>query len=151
MFLKVQGVTGDASDSEHKGEIDILTWSWSMEAQRQPLTGQAKGRATIDELHVVKRVDQSSPTLMSYLRQNKVIPQVSLTVRKAGDTPLEYFRIELTNAKINSLRAESSGDELMEHVDIGFSKVKVVYTPQGKTGGIGGGKVEFETDAHAGV
>jgi len=89
MFLKVQGVTGDAGDTEHKGEIDILTWSWGMEAQRQPLTGQAKGRATIDELHVVKRVDQSSPTLMSYLRQNKVIPQVSLTVRKVMK---QYFK-----------------------------------------------------------
>jgi type VI secretion system secreted protein Hcp len=88
---------------------------------------------------------------MSYLRTNKVVPQVSLTVRKAGDTPLEYFRIELTNARIMALKTESSGDELMEHLDLAFSKVKVIYTPQGKTGGTGGGKVEFETDAHAGV
>jgi type VI secretion system secreted protein Hcp len=88
---------------------------------------------------------------MSYLRTNKVVPQVSLSVRKAGDTPLEYFRIELTNARITALKTESSGDELMEHLEIGFSKVKVIYTPQGKTGGTGGGKVEFETDAHAGV
>jgi type VI secretion system secreted protein Hcp len=122
-----------------------------MEAARQATAGSAKGRVAIDELHIVKRVDQSSPTLMSYLRQNKVVPQVSLSVRKAGDTPLEYFRIELTNARITSLKTESSGDELMEHVDFGFSKVKVTYTPQGKTGGTGGGKVEFETDAHAGV
>ena len=151
MFLKVQGVTGDASDADHKGEIDIVTWSWGMESSRQAITGSAKGHVTIDELHIVKRVDQSSPTLMSYLRTNKVVPQVSLSVRKAGDTPLEYFRIELTNARITALKTESSGDELMEHLEIGFSKVKVIYTPQGKTGGTGGGKVEFETDAHAGV
>jgi len=72
-------------------------------------------------------------------------------VRKAGEKPLEYFRIELQNAKVTSLRAESSGDDLVERVNLGFSKLKVIYTPQSKTGGTGGGKVEFETDAHAGA
>jgi type VI secretion system secreted protein Hcp len=151
MFLKVQGVTGEAVDADHKGEIDVVSWSWGMESSRQTLTGVAKGHVVIDELHVVKRVDQSSPTLMSYLRTNKVVPQVSLSVRKAGQTPLEYFKIELENAKITALKAESNGDELLEHVNLGFSKVKVIYTPQGKTGGAGGGKVEFETDSHAGA
>jgi len=151
MFLKVHGVTGDSSDPEHKGEIDVVSWSWGMESPTQAITGTAKGRVVVSELHIIKRVDQSSPTLMSYLRTNKVVTQVSLSVRKAGDTPLEYFRIELENAKITSLKAESEGDELVERLALGFSKLKVIYTPQGKTGASGGGKVEFETDAHAGA
>jgi type VI secretion system secreted protein Hcp len=151
MFLKVQGVTGEANDADHKGEIDVVSWSWGMESSAQTMTGSAKGRVVISELHIVKRVDQSSPTLMSYLRTNKVVPQASLSVRKAGDTPLEYFKIELQNAKITSLRTESEGDELVERLNLGFSKMKVIYTPQGKTGVTGGGKVEFETDAHAGA
>jgi len=151
MFLKVQGVTGEASDADHKGEIDVVSWSWGMESPREAMTGLAKGRVVVSELEIVKRVDQSSPTLMSYLRTNKVVPEASLTVRKAGERPFEYFKIELQNAKITSLRAESSGDELVERLNLGFSKLKVVYTPQGKTGGSGGGKVEFETDAHAGA
>ena len=58
-------------------------------------------------------------------------------------------RIE-TRARLDQA-LESEGDELLEHVQLGFSKMKVIYTPQGKTGGAGGGKVEFETDAHAGA
>ena len=151
MFLKVHGVTGESGDADHKGEIDVVSWSWEMESPMEAMTGVAKGRAVVGELKIVKKVDASSPTLMSYLRTNKIVPQAALTVRKAGDTPLEYFRIELQNAKITSLKAESEGDELLEHVQLGFSKMKVIYTPQGKTGGAGGGKVEFETDAHAGA
>jgi type VI secretion system secreted protein Hcp len=151
MFLKVQGVTGEASDDDHKGEIDVVSWSWGMESPTETMTGQAKGRVVVSELRIVKRVDASSPTLMGYLRNNKVVSQAALSVRKAGEKPLEYFRIELQNAKITSLRAESNGDELLEHLNLGFSKMKVIYTPQGKTGATGGGKVEFETDAHAGA
>jgi type VI secretion system secreted protein Hcp len=151
IFLKVHGVTGEAGDADHKGEIDVVSWSWEMESPTDAITGSARGRAVVGELKVVKKVDASSPTLMSYLRTNKVVPQACLTVRKAGEKPLEYFRIELQNSKITSLKIESEGDELMEHLQLGFSKMKVVYTPQGKTGGSGGGKVEFETDAHAGA
>ena len=71
-------------------------------------------------------------------------------MRKAGTTPLEYFSIELQSVRVNGLRAESHGEELLEHLRLGFSKVKVSYTPQGPTGGRGGGANQFETDAHMG-
>jgi type VI secretion system secreted protein Hcp len=151
MFLKVHGVTGESNDTVHKGEIDVVSWSWGMQAPADAMTGLAAGKVVVSELHIVKRVDQSSPTLMSYLRNNKVVAQVQLTVRKAGEKPLEYFRIELENAKVTSLKAESDSDELMERLSLGFSKVKVTYIPQGKTGASGGGAILFETDAHAGV
>jgi len=151
MFLKVKGVTGESSDADHKGEIEVVSWAWGMEAPASVATGQALGRATLSELHVVKRVDQSSPTLMTYLRSNKEIAEAVLIVRKAGSGPLEYFKIELENARLTSLRAESHGPELVEHLQIGFSKIRVSYTPQGATGARGGGTNVFEADAHAGT
>jgi type VI secretion system secreted protein Hcp len=147
MFLKLQGITGEASDTGHKGEIDVVSWSWGMEASRS--TGQT-GKSTMSELHIVKRVDQSSPTLMTLLRQHKVIKQAQLTVRKAGDTPLEYFTIELEDALVTSLQTESQNTELVERVSLGFSKVRVSYVPQGATGARGGGTNVFEADAYTG-
>lgn len=150
MFLKMQGVTGEAGDSEHKGEIDVVSWSWGLQASTSVAPGQAGGKATISELRIVKRVDQSSPTLMSFLRGHKLIPQALLTVRKAGKTPLEYFKIELENVRVTSLETESENSELVERVSLGFSKVKVSYIPQDATGARGGGANVFEADAHAG-
>jgi type VI secretion system secreted protein Hcp len=150
MFLKMHGVTGEASDTEHKGEIDVVSWSWGMQANTSLATGQATARSTITELHIVKKVDQSSPTLMNFLRTNKVVSQALLVVRKAGKTPLEYFRIELENVRVTSIQAESASAELVEHVSLGFSKVKVSYTPQDSLGARGGGANVFEADAHSG-
>jgi len=151
MFLKVQGVTGESNDADHKGEIDVTSWSWGMESPTDAYSGTAKGRTVVHEINVVKRVDQSSATLMAFLRNNKIVPTAQLTVRKAGDKPLEYFKIELENVRITALKTASEEDELVERVSLGFSKLRVTYTPQGKTGGSGGGANIFETDAHAGA
>jgi type VI secretion system secreted protein Hcp len=148
MFLKIQGVTGEANDADHKGEIQIISWSWGMQSPTA-LGGQATGKATLTELKIVKRVDQASPTLMSFLRNRKTLSQASLVVRKAGKTPLEYFKIELENVVITSLQAGSNEAELVEHVNLGFTKFRAIYTPQDLTGARGGGANVFETDTQA--
>ena len=146
MFLKVQGVTGEAGDAEHKGEIEVLSWSWGMSAG-----GDTAGAARISELNIVKRVDQASATLMNFLRNRKVASQAQLTVRKAGKVPLPYFKIELENVRVTALKAESESAELVERVSLGFSRVRVSYTPQGATGAAGGGTNVFEAETHLGV
>lgn len=151
MFLKMHGVTGEAGDSEHKGEIEVVSWSWGMQTAFSAATGQVSGKATMSELNIVKRVDQSSPTLMSFLRGHKPVSSAVLSVRKAGKTPLEYFKIELENVRVTSLNAESENAELVERVTLGFSKVRVSYIPQDVTGARGGGANVFEADAHAGA
>lgn len=151
MFLKLQGVTGESVDPEHQGEIDVVSWSWGMQAPTLAVTGAAAGKAVISELSIVKRVDHSSPTLMGFLRANRVITKAQLTVRKAGSTPLTYFTIELENVRVTSLKAGAEDSELVEHLSLGFSKVRISYIPQGRTGGSGGGTNVFEADAHAGA
>ena len=32
MFLKLAGVTGEAKDADHKGEIEVVSWSWGLQA-----------------------------------------------------------------------------------------------------------------------
>jgi type VI secretion system secreted protein Hcp len=148
MFLKLQGVTGEVGDAEHKGEIEVVSWSWGMHSSVSAVTGQAAGRMTMGELQVVKRVDQSTPTLMSFMKANKLVDSGKLTVRKAGKTPLEYFTIELTKVRITSIKTESENAELVERVNLGFNKVTVSYTPQDATGAKGGGANVFEAEAH---
>jgi len=50
MFLKVQGVTGEAVDTEHKGEIEVISWSWGMQAPTEISTGLATGATRVSEL-----------------------------------------------------------------------------------------------------
>lgn len=151
MFLKLQGVSGESGDADHKSEIDVVSWSWGMQASASAAGGSLPaGRDAMTELEIIKRVDQSSPTLMLFLRNHKVIRQARLTVRKAGQTPLEYLTIDLEDVRITGLKIESESAELVERIRLGFSKVRVSYVPQDAKGGPGAANV-FEADAHAGA
>lgn len=148
MFLKMQGVTGEAGDTDHKGEIEVVSWSWGMKAGTvgTSANAQVSRAATIEELHVVKNVDKSSATLMLYLNQNRLVPKAQLTVRKAGKEALEYLKIDLEKVRVSAWQVASEGGTLVERVTLGFAKVEVTYTPQDATGAKGGGGVVFAAD-----
>ena len=93
MFLRVKGakgdITGESIDQSHKDEIDVLGWSWGMQAKASLAPGnEPTGRTTLRELKIIKRIDRSSPALMSASRRNEVLKEVALTVRKAGSTQM---------------------------------------------------------------
>jgi len=144
MFLSVKSAThglikGESlDDSKHKGEIEILSWSWGMEGKPSLGGGGASGKATIRELKIVKRVDKASTALMSALRNNEVIKEAVLTLRKVGKTPLEYLTITIEEGRVVSLEIEG-GDvkgspALVERVSFSFNKIGIQYTPQGEDG-----------------
>ena len=124
MFLKVQGVTGESDDKDHKGEIEVTSWSWGMGGSRSAAPGGASGKATMGELQIVKRVDQSSPTLLKYVRRHKPVQEAKLTVRKAGKEQLEYLTIALEGVRVTSLRIDSENTELVERLSLGFQKIR---------------------------
>ena len=142
MFLKIKGakageIKGEASDKDHKGEIEVLSWSWGLEQKPSLGSGGARGRATIRELKITKNVDKASTPLMTALRTNEPIKEAKLTVRKAGKTALEYFKITIENGRVMSLDVEVSdigGSAIVERVSFSFNKIAVDYTPQGQDG-----------------
>jgi type VI secretion system secreted protein Hcp len=150
MFLKIPGVTGESSDADHKGEIQLVGWSWGMRVPHNA-AGAATGRRSVDEMNIVKRVDKASTTLMGYLDTNKLVSQALLTVRKAGSNPLEYVKVTMERVRVTSVHVESVESELVERVALAFSKVTIDYVPQqDATGAAGGGASTFVTDVGAG-
>jgi type VI secretion system secreted protein Hcp len=143
MFLSVKGavhgqINGEAQDDKHKGEIEVLSWSWGMQGKPSMGGGAASGKATIRELKIVKNVDKASTALMSALRTNEAIKEAVLTLRKTGKTPLEFLKITISQGRIVSLDIEagdtSGSSALVERVSFSFNKIEVEYTPQGGDG-----------------
>jgi type VI secretion system secreted protein Hcp len=148
MFFKVKGashgpINGEALDDKHKGEIEVLSWSWGMQGKSSVGGGQATGKATMRELRIVKKVDKASTALMAALRTNEVIKEAILTVRKTGTTKLEYLKITIKDGRVLALdiqAGDGSGDTaLVESVSFTFNKITVDYTPQGADGQPQGG------------
>jgi type VI secretion system secreted protein Hcp len=157
MFLKLRSpdVAGEATDVDHKGEIDVVSWSWGIQGSLDVATGQAAAKPKLTELRIVKRIDRASPVLMQLVRNNKVTDTATLSLRKAGTTQLTFFKIELKKVRVTAVNVESMNTvgspttDLVERVNLGFEHVTVTYTPQGSTGAKGGGDVTFEADAYA--
>lgn len=149
IFLSVKGavrgaINGEAQDAKHKGEIEVLGWSWGMQSRSAAGGGTAvTGRATVRELKVVKRIDSASTGLMSALRTNEAIKEAVLTVRKAGNASLDYFKIKLQDARVASVSIKADKDEPsvepIERVSFTFNKIEVTYVPQGPDGQARGG------------
>lgn len=145
MFLKLEGITGEAKDAKHEKEIDILSWSWSIsQSGTVHLGGGAgAGKASVSDINIIKYVDLSSPKLALFCTSGKHIATGKLTIRKAGDKPLEYLTYELEDILISSIQIGGSAggdDRLTESVGLNFAKVKGKYTEQAADGSEGTGE-----------
>jgi type VI secretion system secreted protein Hcp len=141
MFIKIGDLKGESRDKTHKEEIDVLAWSWGISNSGSAHTGggAGAGKCNVQDLSFTKWLDKSSPDLMLACCNGKHYPSATLTVRKAGEKPLEYLIITLSECLITSVSTGGSGgeDRLTENVTINFAKVKVDYKEQTPTGAEG--------------
>jgi type VI secretion system secreted protein Hcp len=149
MFMKLEGITGESQDSVHKGEVDVLAWSWGVSNSGTTHTGSGggAGKANFQDLSFTKWVDLASTPLMLASANGKHVTKATLVVRKAGEHPLEYITIVMTECLVTSISTGGSGgeDRLTENVSLNFKEVAVTYKEQTKTGSAGG-KGDFKWD-----
>ena len=152
MFLYLEGIAGESIDAVHANEIDVLAWSEGATNSSTVADGAGggAGKASFQPLSVTKYIDSSSPELRLRVANGGHIPNVKLTVRRAGAKPLEYFIIEMTNVFVTSVSAGGSGgeDRLTENVTFLYSAIKWTYVPM-KEDGSGGAAIDFEWDISA--
>jgi len=147
MFIKIGDIKGESKDHAHKGEIDVLAWSWGMSQTGSMHTGggAGSGKVNVQDLSFTKYIDKSSPNIMKMCCNGKHYKEAVLTVRKAGEKPVEYVIITMTGVLITSVSTGGSGgeDRLTENVTLNFGKVKMSYQPQKDDGSMDGGAVDM--------
>src|SRR5581483_11722999 len=113
-FLKLDGVQGEASDSKHMDEIEVLSFHWGASQPSSFGTGSGSGRVHLDNFHFYKKVDKASAVLWQKCCTGEHIDYGLLVVRKAGGTQLEYLKVKLTKCIVSSVQfgASGSSDEI---------------------------------------
>src|SRR5919199_315922 len=138
MFIKIKDIKGESQDKSHKDEIDVLAWSWgaSQSATTHMGGGGGGGKVSVQDLSFTKYIDSASADLLLACCNGKHLDEALLTVRKAGENPVEYIKIKMTQVIISSISTGGSGgeDRLTEHVTLNFAKVALDYTPQDEKG-----------------
>jgi type VI secretion system secreted protein Hcp len=134
MFIKMDDIKGESVDKAHKGDIQVLAWSWGMSQSGTTHIGGGggSGKANVQDISFTKYIDSSSPILMQNCCTGKHFKLATLVVRKAGDKPLEYLKIKLTEILITSVQTGGSGgeDRLTENVTLNFASFHLDYFPQ---------------------
>jgi type VI secretion system secreted protein Hcp len=138
--LKIDNVKGEATDSKHKDEIDVLQWSWGV-SQTGTMShggGGGAGKASFQDLNFVHRLDKASPRLAQACATGEHLKNAIFIARKAGKDQQEYYKVTLTDLLVTNVSpAGSSGDDVpKESVTLNYTKIEFDYKPQKADGSL---------------
>ncbi len=142
-FLKIDGIEGESTDSKHRNEIDLYSWSWGA-AQTGTFAvggGGGAGKVSVQDFHFVKKMDKASPKLLLACATGEHIKTAVLTCRKAGKEQQEFLKIKLSDVLVSSYQTSGSeaSDALpMEDISLNFAKIECEYREQKPDGTLGG-------------
>jgi type VI secretion system secreted protein Hcp len=142
--IKFDGVEGESTHKDHKGEVEVLSWTWGLSnTSLASGTGSGKGKATAGDLHFTHLYDKASPVLAKKCAQGVHFPSVVVTSRKAGEGQKDFLKITMKEVFITSVQPSGgSGGDIMESVSMSYQSIDFAYKPQDEKGGLGG-EVKF--------
>ena len=152
IFAKIGDIKGESLDVKHKGEIEVLSWSWGV-TQSGSVThgaGVGAGKASFQDLNFTHHIDKASPLLMKSCATGVHIPEATITVRKAGKAPQEYLIIKMSDVIVTSVAMSfaSEAPTNAENVTLQAAKVDFEYRAQKADGSLDAG-LHFKYDIKA--
>jgi type VI secretion system secreted protein Hcp len=143
--IKFDGVDGEATHKEHKGEIELLSWSWDVSQSSGAASGggSGRGKAQPGEFSFSHLYDKASPVLAKHCAAGKHFKDAKMTARKAGEGQKAFLVITLKEVFVTSVTPSGSDDgSITEDVKCTYKDIEFAYKPQDDKGGLGG-EVKF--------
>jgi type VI secretion system secreted protein Hcp len=125
IFLKLDGISGESTDEDHKGEIDVEAFTFNAK--------RASGKAKFSPLRVIKVYDASSPKLMQAAASGRHIRSGTLTFRRSGDpNGVEFLTYKLSDLTVTSYQegGANADDRTLGSLEdeVGLTPAKVQVT-----------------------
>jgi type VI secretion system secreted protein Hcp len=119
-------IEGSVSTPGHQGSIRVLEYRHELVSPHDPGSNMPTGRRQHAPLIVLKEIDRSSPLLKSCLVANEDISNWNLGLWRAGPGGREvrYHSIELTHARVVSVRSEFVDAREIEHVAFTYKSIR---------------------------
>ena len=85
IFAKIGDIKGESFDDKHKGEIEVLSYSWGVSNSGSiGGGGGGAGKATFNDLSFTHSIDKASPLLLKACATGQHLKEATITHRKAG-------------------------------------------------------------------
>lgn len=140
MFLKLDGVDGESTDSKHRGEIEIESFSWGLnQTAAQGGGGGGAGKVSVQDFHFVANTGIQSPPLLVATATGARFQKAMLTLRKPGERQPEYLKVQLEEVLVSSYQVggSSGADGPIDQFSLSFQRIQVSVAQQRPDGAIG--------------
>ena len=154
IFAKLGDIKGESTDSKHKDEVEVLSYSWGVTNPAHIGTGGGgggggAGRATFQDLSIVHRLDKASPKLLEACATGEHLKEATITFRKAGKGQQDFLIIKMNDVIITGVvQSAPSSEAGSETVSLEFGKVDWEFKPQKPDGSLDAG-IHFKFDIKA--
>jgi type VI secretion system secreted protein Hcp len=139
-FLKIDGIDGESQDDKHKGEIDVLSFSWGATQMGTSSGGGGggAGKVSMQDFNFVMGANKASPKLMIACATGEHLKNAILTCRKAGGEQQEYLKVTMNDLLVSSFQTGGANGDggPMDQFALNFSKIEWEYKPQKPDGSL---------------
>ena len=124
-FLQLTDIQGEATDSNFKGQIDVLAWSWGL-SQSGSLHfggGGGAGKTSFQDVAITKFTDSASPRLYERLVTGKFISEGTISVTVNNGKGAEVItELKMRPVLVTSASTGGSGSEVRtaENISLNF-------------------------------
>ena len=146
-YLKIDGIVGEALDSNHKDWIEITDFRYVVEqvvsATASSAGGATAGRSNFPDFSISKHIDKASAKLFELCASGKHIKNIVIHINRAGGKQEKYLQIKLEEVLITNVSAfGGTHDDLpIEHVNFNYGRISFTYTQQSRATGQAGGNI----------
>lgn len=147
-FLKLDGIDGESADSNHKNEIQIMSWSWgaSNVSSVSGTGGSGAGKVSLGEFTIMKTMDKASPKLFKSICAGTHIATGTMTASKSGGGGKPFLKVDFKELFVTSLQQSGSSEIPAESVSFSYNEIKIDYSVQNEQGNLAStGAVTFNT------
>jgi type VI secretion system secreted protein Hcp len=149
-FIKIDGVDGESTSKDHRGEIEALSWNWGVTGAPVPSSGGAgAGKATPGEFVFTHLYDKASPLLAKKAASGVHIANVVLSARKSGQGQKDFLTVTMKEVFVTTVSVGGDPQQIVEAVSLVYRNIEFAYKPQNANGSLGAA-VKFGWDTKTG-
>jgi type VI secretion system secreted protein Hcp len=150
-FLKLDGIQGESSDTNHKDDIQIMSWSWgaSQVSSVSGTGGSGAGKADLSDFSVMTNFDKATPKFFKSICAGTHIKTGTLSATKSGADGKPYLKVDFKELFVSSLQISASSEIPSVSISFTYNEIKIDYSTQNEQGNLTStGPITFNLKEH---
>lgn len=137
-FLKLDGIDGESADSNHKNEIQIMSWSWgaSQVTSVGGTGGSGAGKASLSDFSIMANFDKATPKFFKSICAGTHIKTGTMSAIKSGGDGKPYLKVDFKELFVSNLQISGSSEIPMVSLSFTYNEIKIDYSTQNEQGNL---------------